>query len=96
MYVSAGKVILDFYGNQELKTKRRNLEELLHDLRSHFNLSANEVADFDDLERCVLGLALCAGSEKGAQTAMKKVLDHIDSTSFARVVVEDVDTFAFD
>lgn len=96
MWVGAGKVILDFYGNQNIKEKRHQMEDLLDGLRRGFNISATEVADFDDLERCVIGLALSAGTEQGARAAMKKVLEHIDTTAFARVMVEDTDIFGYD
>lgn len=96
MWVAAGKVILDFWGNQSIKEKRRRMEELLTDLRREFNISAVEVSDFDDLEKCVIGLALSAGTEKSARAAMKKILEHIDTTAFARVVVEDTDFFGYD
>jgi uncharacterized protein YlxP (DUF503 family) len=96
MWVSAGKIILDFHGNQNIKEKRHQMADLLSDVRKHYNVSATEVADFDDLERCVIGLALSAGTEQGARLAMKHVLEHIDSTSFARVMVEDTDVFGYD
>lgn len=96
MFVAAGKVILDFYGNQNIREKRNNMAELLKELHKGFNVSATEIADFDDTERCVIGLALSAGTEHGARSAMKKVLEHIDTTAFARVVVEDTDFFGYD
>lgn len=96
MFVSAGKVILDFYGNQNIKQKRHEMAELLDDLHKQFNISATEVADFDDLERCVIGLSLTAGTEQGARSAMKRVLEYIDTSAFARVVVEDTDVFGYD
>ncbi|MEW6057130.1 MAG: DUF503 family protein [Bdellovibrionota bacterium] len=96
MFVAAGKIILDFYGNQNIKAKRQNMAELLSDLHKQFNISAVEVEDFDDLERCVIGLALSAGTEQGARSALKKVLEHVDTNSFARVVVEDTEVFAYD
>lgn len=96
MWVSAGKIILDFFGNQNIKEKRHQMAALLDEIHKEFNVSASEVADFDDLEKCVIGLALAAGTEQGARSAMKKVLDHIDSTAFARVVVEDTDVFGYD
>lgn len=96
MWVAAGKIILDFYGNMNIKEKRHQMALLLDDVHKQFNLSAAEVADFDDLERCVIGLALAAGTEQGARSAMKKVLEHIDTNAFARVVVEDTDFFGYD
>ena len=96
MWVAAGKIILDFYGNQNIKQKRHQMAVLLADLHKEFNVSATEVADFEDLERCVIGLAIAAGNEQTARSAMKKVLEHLDSTAFARVMVEDTDVFGYD
>jgi uncharacterized protein YlxP (DUF503 family) len=96
MWLSGGKLILDFHGNLNIKEKRHQMEALLSDLRKHYNVSATEIADFDDLERCVIGLALAAGTEQGARSAMKKVIEYIDSTSFARLIVEDTDFFGYD
>lgn len=96
MWIAAGKVILDFWGNQNIKEKRHRMADLIADVHKQFNASAVEVSDFDDLEKCVIGLSLTAGTEQGARSAMKKLLEHIDSTAFARVVVEDTDIFAYD
>jgi uncharacterized protein YlxP (DUF503 family) len=95
MFIAAGKVILDYYGNDKLSHKKQELEKLLKEIHKHFNVSVAEVEDFEDFERCVIGISLTAGSEKGARVAMKKVMDHIDSTSFARVVMEDTQFFGF-
>ena len=96
MWIAAGKVILDFYGNQNIKQKREQMGSLLNDIHKQFNVSATEVSDYDDLERCVIGLALSAGTEHGARSAMKKILEHIDCNAFARVAVEDTDIFGYD
>ncbi len=96
MWVSAGKIILDFHGNQNIKQKRHQMAALLADLRKKINVSATEVADFEDLERCVIGLALVARNEQEARAAMKKVLEQVDATAFARVMVEDTDVFGYD
>ena len=69
---------------------------LLADMHKKLNISATEVADFEDLERCVIGVSLVARNEQEARAAMKKVLEHVDSTAFARVMVEDTDVFGYD
>ncbi len=96
MWVAAGKVLLDYWGNTSIKDKREKLSALIDDVRKQFNVSALEVSDFDDLERCMIGLALTAGTEQGARLAMKKLLEYIDSNAFTRVVMEDTDVFAYD
>ena len=72
------------------------MELLLKELKKKFNLSASEISDFEDLERCVMGLAFVGSSQKNASSAMKKVLEFIDAHSFARVVMEDTEVFAIE
>src|SRR4051812_42314165 len=94
MFVGAGRIVLDFYGNQNVALKRRNLDELCADLRKKFNVSVMEVADFDEPERCVIGFA-CVIPEnwktKSARHFVEKICETIDETAFARVTVEDWD-----
>jgi uncharacterized protein YlxP (DUF503 family) len=74
--------------------KHRQLEELCNDLRRKFNVSAPEVADFDDPERCVMGFAAVIPENwefKSAQSFVQKICETIDTTAFARVMVEDWD-----
>jgi uncharacterized protein YlxP (DUF503 family) len=94
MLIAAGRIVLDFYNNDSASKKRKQLEELCADLRKKFNLSALEVADFDDPERCVIGFAAVIPenwSTLSAQDFLEKVCRTLDETSFARVMVADVD-----
>ena len=94
MLIGAGRIVLDFYNNDNLAVKHRQLEELCVDLRRKFNLSALEVADFDDPERCVIGFAAVIPENwktSSAKGLMEKICKTIDSTAFARVMVEDWD-----
>ncbi len=94
MLIGVGRIVLDFYGNTEVSSKRRQLEELCAELRKKFNLSALEVADFDDPERCVLGFAAVIPEnwkEPSARHFVEKICETIDQTAFARVTVEDWD-----
>ena len=95
MFVSSGRIILDFYGNQNVKKKRSEMESLTKELHRKFNLSVKEIEDFDDPERCVLGIALVGSTQNGAQNAVASVLQFIDTNSFARMVFEDVETSRF-
>jgi uncharacterized protein YlxP (DUF503 family) len=94
MLVGVGRIVLDFYNNDNVALKRRQLEELCDALRKKFNVSALEVADFDDPERCVIGFA-CVIPENwktaSASGFVEKIRQTIDKTSFARVTVEDCD-----
>jgi uncharacterized protein YlxP (DUF503 family) len=94
MLVGVGRIVLDFYNNDKAALKRRKLEELCTELRRKFNISALEVADFDDPERCVLGFAAVIPEDwkpQSARSLMEKICKTIDETSFARVLVEDWD-----
>jgi uncharacterized protein YlxP (DUF503 family) len=92
--VGAARIVLDFYGNTDLAKKHRELEELCTELRRKFNISALEVADQDDPERCVIGFAAVipeTWKTKSARDFMEKVCNTIDEKAFARVTVEDWD-----
>lgn len=94
MLIGVGRIVLDFYNNTNVTIKHRQLEDLCHDLRKKFNISALEVADFDDPEKCVIGFAVVipeTWKSKSAQDFMDKIRDTIDETAFARVMVEDCD-----
>jgi uncharacterized protein YlxP (DUF503 family) len=94
MFVGAARIVLDFYGNQDANKKRRQLEELCNDLRKKFNVSALEIADFDDPERCVIGFAAVIPENwktSSARGLMEKICNEIDEKAFARVTVEDWD-----
>ncbi len=71
------------------------MEQLLKELHKRFNVSAKEVEDFEDPERCVLGLALVGGTQNGAATAVANVVTYIDTHAFARMVFEDIETSRF-
>jgi uncharacterized protein YlxP (DUF503 family) len=94
MLIGVGRIVLDFYNNEKASVKNKKLKELCDDLRKKFNLSALEVADFDDPERCVIGFAMVipeTWKTSSAQKLVEKVCQTIDETSFARVMVEDWD-----
>jgi uncharacterized protein YlxP (DUF503 family) len=94
MLIGVGRIVLDFYNNTSLPAKRKQLEELCGDLRRKYNISVLEVADFEDLERCVIGFAVAipeSWKEHAARGLVETVCKTIDETAFARVMVEDWD-----
>jgi uncharacterized protein YlxP (DUF503 family) len=94
--VGAGRIILDFFNNDDAALKRRKLAELCDDLRRKFNVSALEVADFEDPERCVIGFAAVipeSWKTASAEDFVEKVCRTIDETAFARVMVEEREMF---
>ncbi len=92
MLIGVGRIVLDFYNNEKASTKNRQLRELCADLRKKFNISALEIADFEDPERCVLGFAAVIPenwSPQSARDLLESICKAIDQTAFARVTVED-------
>ena len=94
MMIGAGRIVLDFYNNDKVAVKHRQLEEFCASLRKKFNVSALEIADFADPERCVIGFAVVIPEnwkERSARSLCEKICETIDQTAFARVMVEDWD-----
>ncbi|MCM2323237.1 MAG: DUF503 domain-containing protein [Oligoflexia bacterium] len=94
MIIGVGRIVLDFYNNDKVARKHRELEELCAALRKKFNVSALEVADFEDPERCVIGFAAVIPENwktASAKSLVEKICETIDKTAFARVTVEDCD-----
>jgi uncharacterized protein YlxP (DUF503 family) len=94
MLIGVGRIVLDFYNNVSVTKKRRQLEELCHDLRKKFNISALEIADFEDPEKCVIGIAVVIPENWKTSSAhhfLEKICKTIDETAFARVTIEDID-----
>ncbi len=98
MWVGMGRIVLDFYGNTDGAKKRRLIDEFCADLRKQHFVSAREVADFDDLERCVIGISVVMPedwNEARTRGLMEKIGDSVDRTAFARVTIEDYEITEF-
>lgn len=94
MLIGVGRITLDFYNNPKASLKSAQLDDLCNGLRKKFNISIMEVAEFTDPEKCVIGFAMVfpeTWNAKTAQTMTEKICETIDSTSFARVTIEDCD-----
>ena len=94
VFIGTGRIVLEFFNNTEAPKKSRMLAELCADLRKKYNVSALEIADFDDPERCVLGFAAVIPENwkmPSAHSLVEKIAGEIDATAFARVTVEDLE-----
>ncbi|MBY0470773.1 DUF503 domain-containing protein [bacterium] len=94
MLIGVGKIVLDFYNNDDAPLKNSKLEKLCKEVRRKFNVSILEIADFDDPERCVIGFAAVIPDNwkmQSSQSFVRKICDTIDESAFARVMVEDCD-----
>jgi len=99
MWIGAGKLVLDFHSNDLLRLKKKQLEQLFKELKKKYNLSILEVADEDDVERCVIGFATVMPEdwrEVGAKGFVQKIIGTIDEISFARISVDEWQVYWFD
>lgn len=95
MVVAAAQIVLDFWGNEEPRDKKKLIEALSLSLTKEHNLPLYEVDAFSDLERCVLGLCFCSNNKEKARFKMQKIIEFLDKASPARVVSEDIDFIDF-
>lgn len=98
MWIGVGRLVLDFYNNDNLALKHREIEKLCKDIRRKYNLSMLEVADMDEFERCVIGFSAVIPDhwkESKAKSFIQNLCKDIDETSFARVTSEDWDLLSF-
>ncbi len=94
MFIASGRIVMDFYNNDNVTLKHKKLDELCKDIKRKFNVSILEIADFDDPEKCVLGFAAVVPEtwkKSSARDFLDSITKTIDALSFARVTVEDVD-----
>ena len=99
MWVATGRIVLDFYNNDDVALKKRQLVDLSKTLRKKFNLSALEVDDFDDPEKCVLGFSAVLPAnwpEPKSKQWIQSVMKELDENSFARVSVQNTDLFSIE
>ncbi len=95
MIVGVCRLTLDFYNNDRIALKKKNLETLCKEVRRHYNLSILEIEEFEELEKCVIGFAIVFPTHwKKVQTErlLQKICKSIDDTSFARVTSEECNT----
>jgi len=94
MLIAVGRIVMEFYNNDQVALKRKNLDDLCKTIRHQFNISILEVADWEDPEKCVIGFAAIIPENWKTQSAhqfIEKICKTIDQTSFARVMIEDCD-----
>jgi uncharacterized protein YlxP (DUF503 family) len=85
-----GRIVLEFFGNDEEEFKIKALKDLCKELRKSFNLSANPIDDnlVENPERGVLVFSLTAVSLEQANTLLDKVSAYIDAHCPARIIDE--------
>lgn len=98
MDIGAAQIVLDFYGNTDLKVKKRQIEELCNAIKKKYNVSILEADAFDDFERCVIGFAAvipATWKKQRSEDFIQAICKDIDETAFARVVSTEWDLIGF-
>jgi uncharacterized protein YlxP (DUF503 family) len=96
MWIGAGRLVFDFFGNEHARVKHQNLTDFCKEIKRKYNLSAMEVADYDDPERGVLGFAATfpeSWHEERVKETLEKMCKEFDETAPARIVSEDLEIF---
>lgn len=87
-----GKVVFEFFSNDDEEFKQKSLNHLSKEVRKQWNISCSPVEDqeVENPERGVLALSIIAPSHERAQKVLDEVLRHFDANAPARIVDEDI------
>jgi uncharacterized protein YlxP (DUF503 family) len=96
MKILAGRITLDFYGNDKVSKKRALLNELAQLVRRKWGLELLEVDQLDNPEICVVGFAIVQRSQSAARKLATQVLEYLETHSGARVVTDEIEISDFD
>jgi uncharacterized protein YlxP (DUF503 family) len=87
-----GKVIFEFFNNQEEDFKQKSLKNLAKEVRKIFNVSCLPVEEheIENPESGELILAICAANHESGKELLDKVLAHFDAHAPARILSEEI------
>jgi len=86
-----GKLIFEFFNNDDEDFKLRTLKSLAKEARKEFNVSCLpvELSEVADPERGALVVSLCAVNRASGQELVQKVVAFFDGKAPARIIVEE-------
>jgi len=86
-----GKLIFEFFNNDDEDFKLRTLKSLAKEARKEFNVSCLpvELSEVANPERGALVLSLCAANRAIGQEMVQKVVAFFDGKAPARILVEE-------
>jgi uncharacterized protein YlxP (DUF503 family) len=96
MNILAGRITLDFYGNESLTKKKKLISQLADATRRKWSIHLMEVDAFDHPETCVVGFATVVSSRERGQAQAVEIMDYVEIHSVARVVKDEMEVAAFD
>lgn len=82
----AGRVVFEFWGNDDESLRNRTLRELAKSVHTKLNVSSSPVFDSADPERGALVFAGAEISLEKARQLATRVMEFIENESSARVV----------
>jgi uncharacterized protein YlxP (DUF503 family) len=86
-----GKVVFEFFQNDDEDFKRKALKELCRNARKELNVSCTPVEEHlvENPERGSIAIALCAPSHESAKAQLNKLTEIFDGQAPARIVLEE-------
>lgn len=88
-----GKLVFEFFNNDDEEFKAKTLKSLAKEARKEFNISCLPVEqhEVENPERGTLVLSLCAPSHEAGKGQLDQVLRFLDGKAPARILVEEFD-----
>jgi uncharacterized protein YlxP (DUF503 family) len=86
-----GKIVFDFFNNEDEEFKARTMRSLAKDLRKEINVSCLPVdeGEIQNPERGTLALALVAANREQGKAILDKALAILDGKAPARILMEE-------
>ena len=93
-----GKVVFEFFNNEDDEFKARTLKSLAKEARKELNISCLPVEEHEvaNPERGTLVVSLAAASHDGGKALLDRALAFFDGKAPARIVAEDFQEFEID
>lgn len=93
-----GKVVFEFFNNEDEEFKVRALKSLAKEARKELNISCLPVEEHrvENPERGALVLSLCAANHDGGKAVLDRALAFFDGKAPARIISEDFQEFEVD
>lgn len=87
----AGRVVLEFFNNEDEQFKQNTLKQLVKAARKEFNVAATAVDDnfVENPERGVIVYAATGIDADSARATAEKFLAYIDTNAIGRIVDEE-------
>lgn len=86
-----GKVVLEFFNNEDEEFKERSLKSLAKELQKELHVSCSVVEEHmvENPERGTLVVALCARNHEQEKNTLDKVTAYLDEKAPARILLDE-------